>query len=154
MTTDQSASVQLAQATTPSATSASENDAIHAVISGYYDALGRDSAAASAFYSEPTLIVFPSQVVGLSTRADVEAFLDKLVASLKPSGYSHSKLGDHCVKLLNSTTALYSTVAIRLKADGTEMQRSGFTYLLHKSSAGWKIHELIATDLDKLISDD
>jgi hypothetical protein len=26
--------------------------------------------------------------------------------------------------------------------------------LLHKSNAGWKIHEIIATDLDKLISAD
>jgi hypothetical protein len=102
MTIDRSASVQLAQATTPStATSASEKDAIHAVLSGYYDAFGRDSAAASAFYAEPTLIVFPNQIVGLSTRAEVEAFFDKLVASLKPSGFSHSELADHCVKLLN-----------------------------------------------------
>ena len=153
MTIDRSVSVQLAQAT-PSATSVSEKDAIHAVLAGYYDAFGRDSAAASAFYGEPSLVVFPNQVVGLSTRADVEVFFDKLVASLKPSGYSHSKLGDHRIKLLNSTTALYSTVAIRLKADGSEMQRSGFTYLLHKSNAGWKIHQIIATDLDKLISAD
>jgi hypothetical protein len=26
----------------------------------------------------------------------------------------------------------------------------GLTYLLHKSDAGWRIHEIIATDLDKL----
>jgi hypothetical protein len=63
-------------------------------------------------------------------------------------------LGDHRVKLLNSTTALYSTVVIRMKTDGTEMQRLGFTYLLHKSNAGWRIHEIIATDLDKLIRAD
>jgi ketosteroid isomerase-like protein len=146
-------SVQLAQATA-SATSANEKDAIRAVLSGYYDAFGRDSAAAAAFYGEPALIVFPNQVVALGTRADVEAFFDKLVTSLKPSGYSHSKLADHRVKLLNSTTALYSTVAIRMKADGTEMQRSGFTYLLHKGNTGWKIHQIIATDIDKLISAD
>jgi ketosteroid isomerase-like protein len=132
----------------------SEKDAIHDVVSGYYDAFGRDSAAASAFYGEPTLIVIPNQVILLKTRADVEASLDALVATLKANGYSHSKLGEHRVKLLNPTTALYSTVAIRMKADGTELQRSGFTYLLHKSDAGWKIHEIIATDLDKLISAD
>jgi hypothetical protein len=150
MTGDQS--VQLAQATPSSATSVSEKDTIHGVLSGYYDT--RDSAAASAFFGEPTLIVLPNQVIALGTRADVEAFFDKLVASRKPSGYSHSKLGDHRVKLLNSTTALYSTIAIRMKADGTEMQRSGFTYLLHKDNAGWRIHEIIGTDLDKLISAD
>jgi hypothetical protein len=128
-------------------------DSAH-VLSGYYDAFGRDSAAALAFYGEPTLIILPNDVVLLTTRADVEAFFDKFVASLKSSGYSHSKLGDHRVKLLNSTTALYSTVAICMKTDGTEMQRSGFTYVLHKSNAGWRIHEIIATDLDKLIRAD
>src|SRR5215216_3853629 len=114
MTVDRSASVQLAQATpSTAATSLSEKDIIHDVLSGYYDT--RDPAAASAFFGEPTLIVLPSQVVALSTRADVEAFFDKLVASRKLSGYSHSKLGDHRVKLLNSTAALYSTIAIRMK---------------------------------------
>ncbi|MBB4372625.1 hypothetical protein GGD63_005435 [Bradyrhizobium sp. cir1] len=151
-TIDRSASVQLAQATPSTTTSVSEKDTIHGVLSSYYDT--RDPAAASAFFGEPALIVSPNQVVALSTRADVEAFFDKLVASRKGSGYSHSKLGDHRVKLLNSTTALYSTVAIRMKADGTEMQRSGFTYLLHKGDAGWRIHEIIATDVDKLVSAD
>jgi ketosteroid isomerase-like protein len=135
-------------------TSVSDRDAIHDVVNGFYDALGRDSAAASAFYGEPTLIVIPDQVIMLRTRADVEASFDEFVATLKASGFSHSKLGEHRVKLLNPTTALYSTVAIRMKADGTELQRSGFTYLLHKSNVGWRIHEIIATDLDKLISAD
>ena len=56
--------------------------------------------------------------------------------------------------MLNATTALYSTVAILMKADGTELQTAGFTYLLHKGSAGWKINEVIATDIDKLIGAD
>lgn len=134
--------------------SVSERDAIHDVVSGYYDAFGRDSAAASAFYGEPTLIIIPNQIIMLRTRADIEASIEELVAALKAGGYSHSKLGDHHVKLLNPATALYSTVAIRMKADGTELQRSGFTYLLHNGNAGWKIHQIIATDLDKLITAD
>jgi hypothetical protein len=154
MNVDRPVSAQLAQATQSTAISETEKDAINKVLSGYYDAFGRDSAAASAFFGEPTFIVSPNQVLMLSTRADVEAIFDKFVASLKPSGFSHSKLGDHRVKLLNSTTALYSTVAIRMKADGTEMERSGFIYLLHKTNAGWRIHAIIAADLDKLISAD
>ena len=63
-------------------------------------------------------------------------------------------MGDYRVKFLNSTTALFSTIPIRMKTDGTEMQRSGFTYLLLKGDAGWRIHEIIATDVDKLISAD
>ena len=146
-------SVQLAQASS-SNTSATEKDAIHAVVSGYYDAFGRDSAAASGFYGEPTLIVAPNKVIVLSTRADIEAFLDRVAANLKRNGYSHSTLIDRRVKLLTSTTALCGGIAIRMKADGTEMQRSGFTYLLQKGDLGWRIHELIPTDLDKLIDAD
>ena len=122
-----------------------------AVLSGYYDAFGRDSAAVSAsFFSEPALIVFPNQIVRLNSRADVKSFYQEFVASLKLSGSSHSILGEHHVKLLNSITALCSAVSIRVNVDGTEMERSGFTYLLHKTDAGWKIHELIGADLDKI----
>ena len=80
--------------------------------------------------------------------------MDELVATLKAGGYSHSKLGEYRVKLLNPTTALYGTVAIRMKAVGTELQRLALLNWLHKSYAGWKIHEIIATDLDTLISAD
>jgi len=90
----------MAQATQPVTTSVNEQEAIHKVLGGYYDAFGRDSAAASAsFYGEPTLIIRPNDVVLLTSRADIEAFFDKFVAGLKSSGYSHSKLGDHRVKL-------------------------------------------------------
>lgn len=139
---------------TSTTVSASERDAIQQVVSGYYDAFGRDSVAAAAFYGEPILIVLPNQVIAVRKRADLETFMDKFVAGLKQLGYARSKqAGAPRIKLLNPTTVLYSTVAIRLKADGTELQRAGFAYLLQKGSSGWKIHEIIATDLDKLISE-
>jgi hypothetical protein len=131
-----------------------EKEAIHQVVSSYFDAFARDPAVAASFYGEPTLIVLSSEVLTLATRGDVEAFLTKLLGSLKPLGYSHTKLDVPHVKMLNSTAALYSAAAIRMKTDGTELQRAGFTYLLHKGDAGWKINEVIATDLDKLISAD
>jgi ketosteroid isomerase-like protein len=130
---------------------ASDQETIQAVLNGYYDAFGRDSAVSASFFCEPALVVFPNQLVRLDSRADVESFYEKYVASLKPSGLSHSRLGEHHIKLLNSTTALCSVVSIRVKVDGTEIERSGFTYLLHKTDAAWKIYELIGTDLDKLI---
>ena len=154
MSTDRPAPTQLAQAAPSSVQYVNEKDAIQAVISGYYDAFGQDSAAASAFFGEPTLIVAPNQFVLLNTRADVEAFLERVSARLKPGGFSHSTLSDRRLKLLTSTTALCGGVAIRMKADGTEMQRSGFTYLLQKGVHAWRIHEIIVTDIDKLIAAD
>jgi ketosteroid isomerase-like protein len=152
MTSEPSASVQSAQATTPSAAPASEQEAIREVLNGYYDAFGRDATALSAFCSEQALVVFPNQLVRLNCRADAASFFDRVATSLRPSGFSHSKMVDCHVRLLNPTTALCSAIAIRMKADGTEMERGGFTYLLHKSDSEWKIHEAIGTDLDKLIA--
>jgi hypothetical protein len=87
-------SFHLAQAGPSSTASASEKGAIHKVVSEYYDAVSKSSAAAAAFYGEPTLMVPPNEVTVFSKRADVDAFLAKLLASLKPLGYSYSKLVD------------------------------------------------------------
>jgi hypothetical protein len=100
------------------------------------------------------MMVLPNEAFTLSKRADVEGFLSKLLWGLKPLGYSYSKLGDSRIKMLGATTAIYSTIAVRYKTDGTELQRAGFTYIPHKGDSGWKIHELIATDLNKLVSAD
>jgi hypothetical protein len=94
------------------------------------------------------------RVILLRTGADIESFFEKLLASLRSNGYSLSKLGDHRIKLLNSTTALYGTIA-----NSSEIRRHGdaavrFTYLLRRNDVGWRIHEIIATDLDKLINSD
>jgi hypothetical protein len=133
----------------------SENrDAIHEVLAAYYDAFARDPAAAATYYGEPALILAPNDLVSLPTRKDAETFLAKLLGSLKTLGYSNTKLTAPRIKMLNPTTALYGTVAIRMKTDGTELERAGFTYLLHKVRAGWKINGIVATDLDKLISSD
>ena len=131
-----------------------EQEAIQQVVSGYYDALGRDLTEAASFYGEPAMIVLPTDVLALNKRADVEAFLTKLVSGFKPLGFSHARVSDPRIKMLSETTAIYSTVAIRYKTDGSELPRGGFTYLLHKGPSGWKIHELIATDMDKLVTAD
>ena len=143
-----------ASASPPVAEPAHEYEDIHEVVRGYYEAFGRDSAAAAAFFGEPSLIVSPTEVIAVSTRAELASTLDKFAANLKAQGFSHSKVSDPRVKLLNPATALYGMVAIRMKADGTELQRAGFTYLLHKGGAGWRIHEIIPTEIDKLISGD
>lgn len=76
--------VQLAQATPSIAPTLSEREAVHDVLSSYYDT--RDPAAALAFFGEPALLVLPNQVIALSSRADVDAFFNKLVESLKAIG--------------------------------------------------------------------
>jgi ketosteroid isomerase-like protein len=130
----------------------SEKEAIQQVVSGYYDALSRGPTEAASFYGEPAVVVLPNEVLPLNKRADVEAFLTKLLSPFKSLGFSHATVSDPRIKMLSETAAIFSTVAIRYKTDGSELPRGGFTYLLHKGPSGWKIHELVATDIDKLVS--
>ena len=128
-----------------------ETAAIHQVVQGYYDAFANDSPTAAQFFGEPTLIVLPKEVITLTNRADIGAYISRVLAGLKAGGYSTTNISEPRIKMLNRTTALYGAIAIRMKTDDTELQRIGVTYLLHKDSDGWKIHELIVTDVDKLI---
>ena len=41
----------------------SEKEAIQKVVSGYYDALGRDLTEAASYYGEPAMIVLPTNVL-------------------------------------------------------------------------------------------
>jgi ketosteroid isomerase-like protein len=132
----------------------SEKEAIQQVVSGYYDALSRDPIEAASFYGEPVIVVLPNEVLPLNKRADVEAFLTKLLSPFKSLGFSRATASDSRIKMLSETAAIFSTVAIRYKTDGSELPRGGFTYLLHKGPSGWKIHDLVATDMDKLVSPD
>jgi ketosteroid isomerase-like protein len=43
------------------------------------------------------------------------------------------------VKLLDQTTALASTVFVRHKTDGSELETIGATYVLRKTEGEWKI---------------
>ena len=118
--------------------SADEREAIHQVVSGYFDAFARDPAVAATFYGEPTLIVLQNEVRALATRSDVEAFLEKLLGSLKPLGYSNTKLTVPRTKMVNATTALYSTVAIRMKQMGQNYKKPALRTSFKRAAPGGK----------------
>lgn len=124
---------------------------LHALIADYFAAFSADSAAAAAFYGAPVLLASPAQLQTLDSPEAVQSLLANTLQRLKKRGYCHSRVSDPRVVLLNSATALYAAVAIRLKADSTVLQELPVTYLLHKQSGDWKIHVVISTAADKLI---
>jgi len=119
--------------------------------SWYYATFVSDPVAAATYYGEPTLVVLSDEVVSLTTQKEVEAFLRKGRDGLIARGYRNTMMKPSRIKRLNRTTALYGPIADRMKADGTVLERAGFTYLLHRGNNGWKIHELIATDVDSMV---
>jgi hypothetical protein len=129
-----------------------DENSIHQVITAYYDAFPRDPAMAATFYGEPAIFALGQGVFALTKRADVEAALASALSELKHRGYSYSKLDNPRIKMLSATTAIYGVVAVRCKVDGTELERAGLTYVLHRDNSNWRIYELIATDLDELVT--
>ena len=53
------------------------------------------------------------------------------------------------VKRLSATAGLMSDTAIRYKSDGVELDRAGVTYVLQKTSAGWKIAVAVLHDVQE-----
>ena len=75
----------------------------------------------------------------LPTMSEIEAFYGGVLRDLRERGYSHSTRSELHVKLLDQTTALASTVFVRHKTDGSELETIGVTYVLRKTEGEWKI---------------
>ena len=94
---------------------ADDTTAIHQAVQWCYDAFANDSPTAAQFFGEPTLIVLPKEVITLTNRADIGAYISRVLAGLKAGGYSTTKLSEPRIKMLNRTTALFGAIAIRMK---------------------------------------
>lgn len=125
--------------------------AIDEAYKAYIDGFMRGPAAAAACWGVPALFVLPERVIAMQTHADLEGFYAATLSRLKSSGYSHSDFIRRSLKLLNEKTALYGTSFVRMKTDGTELERLATTYLFRNDGSGWKIFSLIGTDQDKLL---
>lgn len=124
---------------------------IEKLMGEYVALVGSDTTLAAAYYEEPAAIVGPKAFLLLLTKTDVVMFLDNLLLSVKPLGYAKSTSEYLATRMLNSEMALCSTITARRKADGSELQRVGSTYLWRRGVEGWKIRHLMVTDLDKLL---
>jgi hypothetical protein len=51
-----------------------DEDAVHKVVSDYYEAFVKDPVTAARYYGEPALVVLPDKVISLARHADIEAF--------------------------------------------------------------------------------
>ena len=131
-----------------------EMDAIRDLVGRYFEQFACDPTAAALFYGEPATLFLPDRLLVFNDRISLESYLRKSLAALKRHGYSHTDMEGPRTKLLNPATALHGVVAVRMKVDGTVIERLGVTYLLRKEGGRWLIYGGIATDADKLISPD
>jgi len=93
----------------------------------------------------PAVVLDTRGPIVLSTEADAEAFLTRVMRDLAARGYTRSEITESYVHVLGETTALVSVNRIRYASAGREMDRLGETYTLLKTGDDWKIVVAVAT---------
>ena len=114
--------------------------AVQAVIRDYEAAWSRhDAHAIASFYFEPAMRVSAAGPSVRETRAVQEAVFSGLLQRLAQRGYATSVLQHLEVHLLDVDTAIASGVVMRDRPDGSVLETLGATWLLWRTTEGWKI---------------
>jgi ketosteroid isomerase-like protein len=124
-----------------------ESAAVAQALSDYYRAFSAyDTQRALSYYNEPVVFIAAQSVIAAATPSESATRLTKLYEILKPTGFARSELTNVHIKQMSAGLAIASGVAVRYKADGTELGRFGVTYILRKTAEGWKLAALVSHD--------
>jgi ketosteroid isomerase-like protein len=118
----------------------------------YYAASNKqDVQGMVSYYHEPVLFISPRGVAARATRADASRVLAEFIERLRAIGAARSEWAESHVKQLSDTLAVAGIVVARYGADEQELERVGWTYLLHKTDGAWKIAVLASHPPDAVL---
>ena len=118
----------------------------------YYAASNKhDVQSMVPYYHEPVVFITARGVISRATHTDAALVLTEFIDRLRAMGAARSEWAESHVKQLSDTLAVAGIVVVRYKADGEELERVGWTYLLHKTSGGWKIAVLAGHPADTVL---
>ena len=119
---------------------------------GYFRDMRENGLAGIAnYYNEPAMILNQNRVAVLESNSQVEEYFSPMVAAFKAQGFDHMKPVESYTQDLSEDTALVSSLVVRYKEDGSELNRASARYVLYKNSQGWKIASFVIGDLDSVI---
>ena len=98
-----------------------------------------DPQAILPYCHVPCMFISSQGVRVMTTPAELEDFLTRMMAGLKARGYARSEITDLQVKQMSDHVAFLSVSRVRYTTDGQELERLGETYTLRKTDDGWKI---------------
>jgi hypothetical protein len=130
-------------------TATSAIDEITRLVTRYAQGVAGDPHATAEFYALPMIYVGPAAVSVIDSREEAVAFVEDILARLRPTAFSHTTVERCFVRLLHRSVALCSMDGTRRRADGSSLERIGATYVL-TAHPDWRIRELIATDSEKV----
>src|SRR5215831_10905610 len=106
----------------------------------YYAASNRDDLPGMvSHYHEPVTFIGGSGVTVFMTRVEATPFLAEFFGRLRAIGAVRTEWSESHIKELTDTLAVADIGLVRFTADGREIERTAFAYVLHKTATAWKI---------------
>ena len=110
-----------------------------------------DLKAIVAYFHLPCVFIVPDDVLVFSTAAEVEEFWAPRFEAMGAADFDHTERHEASIQVLNDHTAMASSLAVRFKKDGTELERRGAAFVVRKTDDGWKIVTVIHHSPDNVI---
>ena len=122
------------------------------LFAGYFSDFSKlDLDAIVSYFHLPCTFIVPQRVFVFSSASEVQGFWGPRFDDLKKQGFARTQRDHFNIKVLNDDTAMASSMAIRYKEDGSELERRGATFALRKTDAGWKIVTVIHHSPDNVV---
>ena len=122
------------------------------VLREYYAASNEDDLPGMAsHYHEPVMFIGATGVTTFATRAEATSFLAQFFGRLRAMGAVRTEWTESHIKELSDTLAVADIGLVRFTADGREVERLAFAYVLHKTATGWKIAVLASHPAETML---
>ncbi|MBI2361429.1 MAG: DUF4440 domain-containing protein [Deltaproteobacteria bacterium] len=119
---------------------AKDEDAIAITFTAYVQAFQTLNPQAVLPYCHvPCMFISPQGVFAMTTLAEVEVLVARMMEGLKARGFARSVLRSLHTRKMSDNIALVTVSRVRYKTDGQELERLGETYTFRKTDDGWKI---------------
>jgi len=102
-----------------------------------------DLKAIVSYFHLPCVLIVPNDVLVFSTAAEVEEFWAPRFEAMKVADFGHTERHEASIQALNDHTAMASSLAVRFKKDGTQLERRGAAFAVRKTDEGWKVVTVI-----------
>jgi hypothetical protein len=115
-------------------------EAVSATFTAYAHAFQTlEPDVAAPYCHAPCLFISPRGVRAMVSALEVRALLAQVMADLRDRGYSRSEVTSRHVQPLGERIALLTVNRVRIRTDGTELERVGETYTFLETVGGWRI---------------
>jgi len=117
-----------------------KEDEIRILINTLGDAFSKlDFDAWLNLFHSPRTVISRGAVFSSSSHEETKNAMMPVFDKMRDRGFSHTHLDTCNIKLLNSSTAIASTVWSRIDTDGNVIERLGATYLVVAAGDNWKV---------------